>query len=85
MPIRRYPKSPRVTTDFAARIAFGLNELPMILPVSIPFLRLELARGNLKTIKLGRRRIILREQLNEWLESGAAAALKCGESDSKES
>lgn len=74
MPKRRYPKTPTVTTNFAVRLAYGLNEIPLILPISLPYLRLELARGNLKTIKLGRRRLVLREQLDAWLARGAQAA-----------
>jgi hypothetical protein len=56
------------------RLAFGLNELPEILPFSIAFIRLELGRGRLRTSKVGARRIVLRSDLNDWLAGVQAAA-----------
>lgn len=40
------------------------------LPVSEPFIRLEIKRGNLQATRLGRRVIILAESMNKWLELG---------------
>ena len=47
--------------------------MPEILPFSIAFIRLELARGNLRTSKVGARRIVLRSDLNDWLSRGLSA------------
>ena len=40
------------------RLAWGPREFARALGLSLPFIRLEIARGKLKTVKRGRRRLI---------------------------
>lgn len=52
------------------RIAFGIKETAQRLGVSSAFLRLEISRGNLNTIRLGRRVLITGPELERYLNAG---------------
>lgn len=51
------------------RLAFGLKELAELTGVSKEFLRLEIKRGKLKSKKLGRRIVIVSEEVNRYLQN----------------
>lgn len=51
----------------ASRMAWSLADLARELSVSVPFLRLELKRGRLKGARLGRRVVILDEEVRRYL------------------
>jgi hypothetical protein len=53
-----------------AREALGLGEIAARYGLSIGFVRLEVARQNLKVRHLGRRVIVLRPDLERWLNGG---------------
>src|SRR6266699_2911035 len=53
----------------AARLAFRVTEAAALIGVSAAFVRLELARGNLKATRLGRRIVIMRTELERYLAS----------------
>ena len=59
------------------RIGYSVREVAQQLPVSEPFIRLEIKRGNLQATKLGRRVIILAESMNKWLEQGTWLSGAC--------
>ncbi len=52
-----------------ARLAFRVGETATLIGVSAAFVRLELARGNLKATRLGRRIVIMRAELERYLAS----------------
>lgn len=58
------------STDTAPRRAFGIVELARAIGVSPGFLRLEIARGNLKVTRLGRRVLITSGELERYLAAG---------------
>jgi excisionase family DNA binding protein len=49
------------------RLAYGLGEVAGMLGVSASFMRLEVARGRLGVFHLGKRTLISREALDEYL------------------
>jgi hypothetical protein len=51
------------------QMAFGLPRLAQVIDVSVPFLRLEVARGRLKVQRLGRRIVVTRENVERYLAS----------------
>ncbi len=53
------------------RAAFGIDEASALYGVSPSFLRLEIRRGNLKSIRMGRRRLITTKALAEYIEAQA--------------
>lgn len=67
------PKDPvpqQASPGAQRRIGYSVREVAQQLPVSEPFIRLEIKRGNLQASKLGRRVIILEESVNRWLAKG---------------
>jgi len=56
------------------RRAYGLPELAASLGCSAAFLRLEAARGRLPVTRLGRRVLVLAEDLERYLAEGRADA-----------
>ncbi|MBM4265808.1 MAG: helix-turn-helix domain-containing protein [Deltaproteobacteria bacterium] len=53
------------------RLALSLDEAARRVGVSRGFLELERQRGHLRTVKRGRRRFVLVEDLHVWLNRGA--------------
>lgn len=51
----------------AGQVAFGLPRLAQVIDVSVPFLRLEAARGRLKVTRLGRRIVVTKENVERYL------------------
>lgn len=51
---------------------YGLTEAAGFLKVSSGFLRLELSRGRLKAVRLGRRVLIRETELDRYLNAGDA-------------
>jgi excisionase family DNA binding protein len=58
-------------TNRLERKAFSLREVAEMYGVSLQFLRLEVARGRLRPLRLGRRVLIAREALEEWAGAGS--------------
>jgi len=52
------------------RIAFSVREVASQTGLSVPFVRLEIKRGNLRASKVGRRVIVLVTAMDEWLNEG---------------
>ena len=52
------------------RLAFSLGEVAEQLGVSVGFLRLEVCRGRLRTVHLGRRVLIREEEVRRYLTIG---------------
>ena len=57
------------TLQSVEKKAFCLKEIAAMYSVSIPFLRLEIARGRLKPLRLGRCLRIPRDSLEQWTDS----------------
>jgi len=57
-----------------ARLAFRVTEVAAMIGVSAAFVRLELARGNLNATRLGRRIVLMRTELERYLESRQTVA-----------
>jgi excisionase family DNA binding protein len=55
------------------RMAFRISEAAVLIGVSTAFLRLEIARGNLKATRLGRRIVLTRAELERYLASRQTA------------
>ena len=53
----------------AGRLAFRVTEAAALIGVSSAFVRLELARGNLRATRLGRRIVITRVELDRYLQT----------------
>jgi len=56
------------TSVTTSRLAWGLAEVASALGVSLGFLRKEIRRGSLKAVKVGRRVLILDQDLKRYLE-----------------
>lgn len=56
-----------VDGGLADRLAFRVSEAAALIGVSPGFLRLELARGNLRATRLGRRLVLTRAELERYL------------------
>jgi excisionase family DNA binding protein len=54
-----------------SRLAWSLPDLARDLSVSVPFLRLELRRGRLRAARLGRRVVILDEEVRRYLAAAS--------------
>ncbi len=52
------------------RVGYSIEEIAQMAPVSKSFIRLEIARGNLRAVKLGRRVVIPKGAFEKWI--GAA-------------
>lgn len=52
------------------RLAFGLREAAATLGVSQAFLRIEVRRGRLRPVRLGRRVLVSTAELQRYLEQG---------------
>jgi excisionase family DNA binding protein len=59
----------KYTVIDANRMCLSIAEAALKVGVSRPFLRLEIARGRLKTAKVGRRVLIPVESLQNWLNA----------------
>ena len=57
----------RPTLPFDDRMAFSLGEVAALLGLSVATLYAERTRGRLQTIRLAGRRLVTRDQLNEYL------------------
>jgi excisionase family DNA binding protein len=68
------PKSPvtktsQVTSDLAAeRLAYSVGEAAQLTGLSRDLLYDQMRRGNLRYVKIGRRRLITRRHLEEFLD-----------------
>lgn len=51
------------------RLALSVAEISDVCGVSVPFVRLEIRRGKLRALKLGRRVVVPIEALREWLDA----------------
>jgi excisionase family DNA binding protein len=56
------------------RLAYSPEEAARLTGVSRAFLYLEMQRERLKTVKIGRRRLVRREDLLEWLNRASNVA-----------
>lgn len=54
-------------------LAYTIPEAAHVARVSIRFLYHEIAKGHLKTVKIGRRRLVRNEALREWLQAHEVA------------
>lgn len=52
------------------RKAYSIKEVSQQISLSVPFVRLEIKRGNLKAGKFGRRVLITENSLSEYLNKG---------------
>jgi hypothetical protein len=57
-------------TENQPKIAFSLKQASFETSLSVPQLRNEIKKGNLKVSRIGRRIIIRRESLEEYLKNG---------------
>jgi hypothetical protein len=55
------------------KLSYGLKELSAALSVSVAYLRLEVRRGNLKSIHLGGRVLVSTDALADWLSAKEAS------------
>lgn len=58
----------------APKLGWTLEELARSLSVSVPFLRLEVKRGRLKAAHLGRRVVVLDDELHRYLKDASEIA-----------
>jgi excisionase family DNA binding protein len=54
------------------RLAYRVEEFAKMAGVSTPFVWVEIRKGNLQSLKVGRRRLILAKQAAEYLERHVA-------------
>lgn len=57
--------------------AFCLREIAEMYGVSVPFLRLEIARGRLRPLRLGRCLRVKRESLEQWADREKHPGREC--------
>jgi len=55
------------------RLAYGIEEVAEMLGCSSGFIRLEWKRGKLVITKLGRRRVVMKPDLDAYLQAGRKA------------
>jgi hypothetical protein len=60
----------QLATTSPNRLGFSLKRLAESTDVTVAFLRLEIRRGRLKPIRLGRRVIITAEEVHRYLSAG---------------
>jgi excisionase family DNA binding protein len=70
-----------VSVTAMKKLAYGLRESSEALAVSVPFLRLEIARGRLRAARLGRRVVIPATELARYLEAGVQNDTRPGNGD----
>jgi excisionase family DNA binding protein len=56
------------------RRAFGIDEIAQSLGTSTAFIRLEIARGHLATMRVGRRVLVSREAFDQFLSTAKERA-----------
>jgi len=54
------------------RLSFGVTEVAAALGVSPGFVRAELTNGNLRAVRLGRRIVVKRSEVERYLEAAPA-------------
>ncbi len=59
-------------TSNTPKLGWTLHELAQSLSVSVPFLRLEIARGRLRAAHLGRRVVVLDSEVRRYLTEANA-------------
>ena len=52
------------------KMAYGLKEVAKMISISVPFIRLEISRGRIKTTRAGRRVLITRPEIDRYLAAG---------------
>ncbi len=57
------------TDDLTDRMAFGIKELTAVLPLSERSVWSLIQRGDLRTISVGRRRLVLRAEVERFLDT----------------
>lgn len=57
------------------RLAWSIAEIAEATGLSVNFLRLEIKRGNLRTVRFGRRLLVRKEDLEQYISAGS-----CGNS-----
>jgi len=62
------------STNVEGRLAAGIPAWAERLDVSAGFLRLEVSRGRLRVIRLGRRVVVTKAEIERYLASNAAAS-----------
>lgn len=71
------PKAPE--TPSTPKLGWTLTELAKSLSVSVPFLRLELKRGRLRSAHLGRRVVVLDTEVRRYLAQASDAEIRRGD------
>jgi hypothetical protein len=69
----RFADSAGKKTLASAPVAYSTKSLAKAYELSPGLIRLEIARGRLKICRVGRRIVILRESVDEWLRLAAEA------------
>lgn len=65
----------RQNNQLDSKLGWTLEELAGSLSVSVPFLRLEIKRGRLRAVHLGRRVVLLDEEVRRYLAEASDRAL----------
>jgi excisionase family DNA binding protein len=65
--------SVNLTNDMISRRAYSIAEVAAAYGFSKSFVRLEIARGRLKALHVGRRVVIPRDAMRNWLEGGPSS------------
>jgi excisionase family DNA binding protein len=60
---------------FKSKLGWTLEELAQSLSVSVPFLRLEIKRGRLRAAHLGRRVVLLDDEVRRYLAEASERAV----------
>jgi hypothetical protein len=63
-----------MSINVTERVAWSLSEMAQATGLSVPFLRLEMGRGNLKVTRFGRRILISAEERERYLNTGSKGA-----------
>lgn len=71
--LAQYPQAPRGLDMIADKLTFSVPEAVSVTGISRSLLYLEIAAGRLPARKLGRRTVILREDLQAFLKALPAA------------
>ena len=56
-------------TDADGKFAYAISDLPKIVSLGRSFIYEEIAAGRLRTVKAGRRTLVLADDLKSWLSS----------------
>jgi excisionase family DNA binding protein len=65
----------RSNNHIDSKLGWTLEELARSLSVSVPFLRLEIKRGRLRAAHLGRRVVLLDEEVRRYLAEASERAV----------